>query len=305
MRGRVVGGRCAAVVVNFETPDTTLETVRSLREARRPLDEIIVVENGSRDGSADRLRAALTSLTFLETDRNLGFSGGCNVGIRHALAHGAQRVLLVNSDAFLPPECLGHLESTLDGNPGLGIVGPAIVARSSPPTILSAGISYSPRSGWMRNLGFGRPYTPSSDHLRPVAAVSGCVMLVDRAVFDRVGLFDEDYFFSFEDLDFCLRAERAGFRSACLTGVPAYHLGSHSIGPRSPLRVYYGVRNHLLLAERGHPGNSRRRLMLRKASVVLLNIAYAIRSPDVPKVSGFAALVRGVRDHLRRRHGPA
>jgi GT2 family glycosyltransferase len=212
----------------------------------------------------------------------------------------------MNSDAIVRPDCIGRLEGVLARGAGLGIVAPTIVSQTPPPTILSAGISYSVGSGRMRNLGHGELFRRSlGDGARQADAVSGCVMLIEREVLDRIGLFDEDYFFSYEDVDFCLRAARAGFRSACVLGAVAFHLGSHSIGLRSPLRVYYGVRNHLLLAERGHPGDSSLRIALRKGSVLLLSLGYALTSPEVPRAAGLKALVRGVGDHVRRRYGPA
>src|SRR6185369_13020903 len=89
------------------------------------------------------------------TGRNLGFAGGVNAGIRDALARGADRVLLVNSDVIVPPDCVERLERAVE-KPDMGIAGPAIVARADPGWVASLGISYSPRTGRMRHTGVGR-----------------------------------------------------------------------------------------------------------------------------------------------------
>lgn len=131
-------------------------------------------------------------------------------------------------------------------------------------------------------------------------AVSGCVMLVRRAVFERAGLFDVDYFFSFEDIDLCLRAAAAGFGTACVHDAVAYHEGGRSIGRRSARRVYFATRNHLRLARRA--GGSRGR-HLRSGLVVGLNAAYVLVAPEAPIIGGLAAVARGVWHHVSGRYG--
>src|SRR6185295_17162088 len=101
--------------------------------------------------------------------------------------------------------------------------------------IASAGMRYVPRTGRMRHLRVGESVDAYSLPSQAVVdGVSGCVMMIRRQVFDAIGLLDEDYFFSFEDLDFCLRARRAGFATVVSGRATAYHEGSRSIGVSSP-----------------------------------------------------------------------
>jgi GT2 family glycosyltransferase len=126
-------------------------------------------------------------------------------------------------------------------------------------------------------------------------------MLVRREVFDHIGLLDESYFFSFEDIDFCLRAGAAGFTTACVQDARAYHEGGRTIGRRSPKRVYFGTRNHLRLSSRiGDPASR----PMRFALVTALNAAYVLVSPEAPLLAGSAALIRGVWHHVIGRYGP-
>ena len=103
-------------------------------------------------------------------------------------------------------------------------------------------------------------------------------MLVRREVFEAVGLLDEDYFFGFEDLDFCLKARRAGFATILADRATIYHEGGQSLGPLSVRRFYFAARNHLLLARRADPSAGRLVSLFRGCSIVLLNLAHAVVS---------------------------
>jgi GT2 family glycosyltransferase len=135
-----------------------------------------------------------------------------------------------------------------------------------------------------------------------VDAVTGCVMLIRREVFERAGHLDGAYFYSFEDLDLCLRARDAGFTVMCVPGARAHHEGGHAIGRRSSRRVYFATRNHLRLSARLQPRRTRRAVTA--GAIIALNTAYVLTSPDAPLWSGLAAVVRGSWHHLLGRYGP-
>jgi GT2 family glycosyltransferase/glycosyltransferase involved in cell wall biosynthesis len=303
--------RVAAVVLHYGAADDTWLAVRSLLASRRSIDEVIVVDNdgGGPDVETNRLRAALRGVgprvTYVRQERNLGFSGGMNVGIRHALAGGADAVLLVNNDIIVPPDCLERLEHSLTAVPRAGIAGPMILARSEPDRVESLGLSYKRGSGRMRQRTARLPLTGGERFgVRTVDAVSGCLMLVRREVLETVGLLDEDYFFSFEDLDFCLRARRAGYVTVLCGLTSAYHEGSRSIGPETSRRLYYAARNHLLLALRVDPSAGPLRSLVRGAVIVALNLAHALRSGGGWLPARLGAVLAGTRDYATGRFGP-
>jgi GT2 family glycosyltransferase/glycosyltransferase involved in cell wall biosynthesis len=300
--------RLAAVVLNYRTPDDTLLTVRSLLALRRPPDDIVVVNNDVR-GSSDEAEAGLAPvaglITWIETGRNLGFSGGMNVGIRRALEQGADQVVLVNSDVIVPPDCVERLQACLAGAPAAGIAGPVVLSRSEPDRIASLGMSYAPRTGRMRHTCFGtrigdRRQLPEQ---QVVDGVSGCLMLVSRQVFEAVGLLDEDYFFSFEDLEFCLRARRAGFTTILAGHAVVHHEGGRSIGATSPARLYFATRNHLRLGAGAASSAGRLDHVARDASILALNVAHAVRSSGASLPVRLAAVARGARDYFAGRMG--
>jgi GT2 family glycosyltransferase/glycosyltransferase involved in cell wall biosynthesis len=290
----------ATVVLNYRTPDETFVAARSI-ETSHYRAGLIVVDNGGAD--AESLRALLPSAEVMRTPANLGYSGGCNVGIRRGLEVGADAVLVFNSDAVLHPCALDLLVEALRARPSAGIAAPVLCAMDEPEVLTSAGISYATSTGRMKNQMFRRHRARLGvAAVRTVDAASGCALLISRAVFERCGLLDETYFFSFEDVEFCLRARAAGFETICVSAATAYHRGSTTIGARSARRVYYGVRNQLRLAQHAAPAPLLPRLA-RSAAIVGYNAGYVARSRDVPFLSGAAALSRGCIDYLRGRDG--
>ena len=243
----------------------------------------------------------LDEVTFLSAGRNTGFSAGVNLGIRHALANGATHVMLVNSDVVLPVGALRALLDALAVDSARGIAAPVIAARPAPDAVASAGMRFSDASGRMRHKLVGASMRQRFPDWQSVAGVSGCAMLVRREVFDAAGLLPESYFFSFEDLAFCLDARQHGFDVGVVGNAVAYHEGSRSMGATSTRRLYFASRNHLLLAST-RPGNWLVRTG-RATAIVGYNAAYALTSSGGSLPSRLAAVARGVRDHLRGRYG--
>jgi len=298
--------RLAAVVLNFRTPAMTVEAVVNLRRSERPIDEIVVVDNDAEGSCQAPLAAAGESATYIANGANLGFAGGMNRGIRHALDNGATLVLLVNSDAFPEPDCVGRLEQALTERPDAGIAAPVLLMRSDPTRVASAGFRFSPRSGRARQVGYDRPLAELAPPAwQPHAAVSGCVMLLTRELCEQAGLFEESFFFSFEDLELCLRARRAGFEVGLVGDARVLHAGSASIPLDSPARFYYAARNHLLAASRGAPLTNPLVRWARAVGIVGLNLAHALRFRGPGRLARLAAVARGTLDAARGRYGAA
>jgi GT2 family glycosyltransferase len=293
------------VVLNFHTPDQTWLAVRSLASSFRVPDEVIVVNNGGELPPMASVPASSgcdrEAVRVIDPGRNLGFAGGVNAGILDAFARSADFVLLVNSDAVLEPDALDSLLQAANRDASAGILAPLLLTRVEPSRVASAGIDYSESTGRVRSVMTGALAADMTGEPFEVSAVSGCVMLIRRAAFEAVGGFDGEYFFSFEDVDLCLRARRAGHRVLCVPRARAHHEGSHSIGKRSSRRIYFATRNHLRLAASLEPLTLRR--LMRGAFIVVLNAAYVLTSPDAPLVAGLAAVARGTRDHILGRYG--
>lgn len=284
----------AAVVLNYGTPHQTAVAVEMLRRSNTRPAPLIVVDNGDGVECGAALAAFGTDVTIVATGANLGFSGGCNAGIREALNAGATAVLLVNSDVIVPPDCVTRLMESLARQSQPGIVGPIVRSRAWPDRVLSAGIDYHAGNGRVRQR-------VVADTGTEVAAVSGCAMLVHHSVFDRIGLLAEEYFFSFEDIEFCRRARAEGFDIGVEPSAAVYHEGSATMGT-SPRRLYYAARNHLRLGAET-PARTPWHRLGRQWAIGLYNLAHAVTSAGATAPARVLAVARGIADHLRGRYG--
>jgi hypothetical protein len=238
-----------AVVLNHREAIDTLRCLGALDKVRyRPLTTL-VVDNASGPGEVAWLRSV--GATVVESGGNLGYAGGNNVGIRRALASGAEAVWLVNSDAYVHRLSLPRLVRALRRHPEVGIIGPRILeADSATPKIQSEGGRIDWEAGGRSELiGRGRP-PDRGGGLRLVDFVPGAAMLVRRRVFEEVGLLPEEYFLYFEETEFCLRAAGVGWKVAVETGARAVHRFASTDGLPSESLLYYFVRNRLLFGRR-------------------------------------------------------
>jgi GT2 family glycosyltransferase len=202
----------AVVVVNWNGLEDTQRCLDSLGRLDYPAIGVIVVDNGSTDGSAARL-AAIAGVELVRSDRNLGFAGGANLGIRRGLAAGAAYVWLLNNDTEVEPGTLSALVEEAEVDPRIGIVGGVL------PEAWGGGRI----NQW---TGVVRPVTDPGE--RP-DYIAGTCMLVRREVFERIGLFDEAFFFYYEDADLCRRARAAGWQLAVAPDARVEHEGGASV----------------------------------------------------------------------------
>ncbi len=220
--------RTSVVIVNWNGRDLTLECLASLEKAG-PM-EVIVVDNGSKDGSVDEIRRRHPAVTVLPMGTNLRFAGGNNAGIRHALASGAEEILLLNNDTVVDPDFLRAMSSTLRSSPEIGAVAPFIFYHDRPDLLWYAGGEISYWTGTMRHAGIRR--TASGLAMRPhdTDSATGCCLLARREALERVGLLDESYFMYAEDADWCARARAAGYRIVVEPRARVWHKVSVSAG---------------------------------------------------------------------------
>lgn len=288
------------VVLNWNGLNETRSCLDALGKITYARVKVIVVDNGSTDGSVDALRAEYPQIMLLPLSENVGFAEGNNHGLRHALRQGADYVLLLNNDACIAPDAVDVLVQTAQADRQIGILGAIIYRNDDPQRIESAGGWFNLYTGRLRHF-----ETLAVDQVRPyeVDMVSGCAMMVQREVMEQVGLLTARYFAYLEDTEWCVRVLRAGYQVVAVPGAQVWHRGSAaSGGSRAPLRIYYSVRNHLLLVNAQAPARNRLHRAWRDGWVIALNLAYVMVGPIV-KGAGLKALVWGIRDYYRGRFG--
>jgi N-acetylglucosaminyl-diphospho-decaprenol L-rhamnosyltransferase len=220
-------GRVSAVVVNFEAGPLLTTCVASL--ATEADGGVVVVDNGSEDGSTALLTASDPSVPVLRPGRNLGFGGAVNRGVA---ATGSELVLVCNPDLEVLPGAVAALVAALDADPTAGVAGPVVrtgdghvypSARRFPSLVDAAG--HALLGLWQPDNRFTRRYHGDTTATSPIAVdwVSGACFLARRAALESVGGFDEDYFMYVEDVDLCWRLARAGWATLFVPGAVVVH----------------------------------------------------------------------------------
>ena len=282
--------KLAAVVLNWNGGDDTAAAIASLGDL-----PVICVDNGSTDGSPDAVAERYPHVDLIRTGVNLGFAGGNNVGIRRALAGGADWVLLLNSDATAEPGLASALESAAHARPDAGLLACTILGLDGR-TVQYAGASFRAKLGYS-----GRVETTDVDRVRDVGRADGAALAVSRAAVERVGLLDESLFLYVEDVEWSLRIREAGFAVVFVPGARVRHKGSAaSGGGASTTNLYYDTRNTIAVCER-HAPMPRGRRGLRRAVVVAAHLAQAVGRPR--RGAAVRAVVDGWRDARAGRLG--
>jgi GT2 family glycosyltransferase len=242
--------RLLVVIVNYRTPQQTIDCLRSLEPEVRALGgvTVVVTDNHSQDDSVERIRDALATngwddwAALMPLDKNGGFAFGNNAAIRPALASAnpppPDYVLLLNPDTVAFPDALGELLRFMDAHPEVGIAGsrlqvpdgshqPSRFRFHSVWSELNSGLRLGVVSRLLRNYVVAAALVEADDVRDWVAGAS---MIVRRQVFLDVGLFDQDYFLYYEEADFCLNARRRNWPCWYVNGSRVMHIAGCSTG---------------------------------------------------------------------------
>jgi hypothetical protein len=289
--------RVAIVIVIWNGRDDTLECLGSFRADTYPNKEIVIVDNGSTDDSVATIRAQFPEAVILQTGKNLGFTGGNNVGIKYAVEKGVDYVYLINNDTLVEDDALEKLVEVAEANPGAGLLAPVIHNFDPPQEIWFASSLVDLRKGaaWHDNA-----RQPSrEDPPYEVPWVTGCAMLIRSELLRRLGGFDDRYYLSWEDVDLSLRVRNEGHTLLVAPNARIYHKGGQSGKNLDGIYGYYAVRNSLLLASK-HSGADYPRAAV---AIVVGALRHSLRIRSF-RIARLRLLWDGLRDHLIGRYGP-
>src|SRR3989344_3331017 len=220
------------ITLNYNGKKDTLNLLASLVNIEKKdfQIEIIVVDNWSLDDSVSAIESTYPSVTVLKNGRNLGLSGGNNVGIAYALRTDASYLFLVNNDTLLKPSCLQILFRELEQNSKAGIAAPKIYFFQPSDTIWYAGGVIDWANALCSHRGMDEKDKGVYNAIEETDFASGCAMMVKREVYDSIGMFDDDYFLYYEDADFNVRAKRAGWNILYVPEAVIWHVNASTSG---------------------------------------------------------------------------
>lgn len=247
--------KTTAVILNWNSHEMTAECIRSLLAMDAQNLEILLVDNGSSDGSAEILSRAFPQITVQRQESNLGFAAGCNVGIRHALAHRAEYILLLNNDTLVSRDFIREMLAAAECDPRIAAVCPKIYFADQPHLLWYAGADFSLWTGTPKHRGWKQIDRGQFDDYREITQATGCAMLVRCSALRAVGLLDEQFWAYAEDLDWSVRFLKSGY---LLTFAPKAHLWHYdgatsvkSMGSGSQaIRQFFSTRNMVLVARK-------------------------------------------------------
>lgn len=240
----------AIILLNYNSYHDTSECIESILKTGEDNYKIFIVDNASQDKSIVQLKKDYSNnslIKFLCSDENLGFSGGCNIGVQYALKNEFDYILLLNNDTLVTEYFIKELILIAESDKKIGIVGGKTLFADDKKSIWDAG-------GYISNRSFRgirrRQESPGINEVREVGFVTCCLALVKKEVFSEIGLLPEAYFFGSEEWEFSLRAKRSGFKLVYTPNCIIYHKVGRSHVYNSAKMLYNTYRNRILFVKR-------------------------------------------------------
>jgi GT2 family glycosyltransferase len=234
----------SVIIPTFNRKDDLLLCLNSLKNSTYPNLEIIVVDNASTDGTYNAVKQIFPDVKIVINDRNLGVTGGRNRG---AIESRGDYLLFLDHDMIVDKQMIEELLKAVRVDPKIGIAGPIIYYYDEPSKVWAAGTSISMLTG---KISFNDKVT-NTKHFE--VQVIPATIIVKREVLDKVGLFDETFFATYEDTDFCFRIRKAGYKVVCVPEAKAWHkipIDSKSQELRLLSRSYYIARNRIIFMKK-------------------------------------------------------
>jgi GT2 family glycosyltransferase len=227
------GPGVAIVILNWNNLDDTLGCIESLRRSSYRNCRMVVVDNGSTDGSQAGLRE-IPDIDLVEIEHNIGPTRGQNVGVKRALEDSCDYVVLANNDIVVHEEMIARLVAAAEADPLVGIAAPKMYYFEPPDLLWFAGGTVSRWRGKSKHIGFKQPDAGQHDRPREIDYVGAAAMLVRREVYEQIGGENPAYFIYFNDTDFCMRAKGAGWKVLYTPDAILWHKVSTAVVDDSP-----------------------------------------------------------------------
>ncbi len=242
--------KVSIIIVNWNGLEHLATCLSSLSAQTFRNFEVILVDNGSSDGSVEYIREHHPGLTLVTLPENTGFATGNNRGFEHA--HG-EYIVTLNNDTRVEKDWLEALVGVADRDFQVGMVASRICSFTDPDLVDSVGMGICP-DGMARGLYRNRRWSSLTlDEVEDILLPSACAALYKRAMIAETGFFDDDFFAYAEDVDLGLRGRLAGWNAVAATQAVVYHKYSQSSGGFSPFKVYLVERNHYWVAFKNFP----------------------------------------------------
>ena len=243
----IKNSKVAIIIVNWKQYELTKSCLFSLKKINYDNHQIILIDNESNQKELKSIKNQFENIITFSNERNLGFTGANNIGIKHAIKNEFEYVMLINNDTEVEKNFISPLIDSLEKNKNLGAVQPLILNFDSRKKVWNAG-------GFLNKF-FGYFYVNKNpkEIKKNIDWITGCCFFVRIEVIKKIGLLDESFFAYYEDVDWSIRIKNSGYDLAFIKSSVIYHHCSKSSqnelseGKLSPFVHYLNIRNHIFL----------------------------------------------------------
>jgi GT2 family glycosyltransferase len=294
------------VILNWNKWRLSLECISALSHLSYPNWRLLLVDNGSTDGSLEKFSHLPDHSELIALKDNRGYTGGCNAAIARGMESGADYIWLLNNDAIVEKNTLSRLVALAESDSRIGLVGPLLMRPGSPPSCEAAGVRFDCSKALLEVTTDIVQARQWQSECPENMAIFGTGLLIRRSVIEKVGAFDENFFAYDEDIDLSIRSAQAGFLNLVEFQSILWHQPRPSLPDDSDLVAphvyYYMTRNDLRLWRKHAPTFAAIKAhiwTLHRSLKQVVDLQRAGRGATVVE-----ALLQGIWDGLRGKSGP-
>ncbi len=239
------------IILNHNGKEDTIECLESIRAQTYKNYKVCIVDNASTDGSQDYFKENFSWAMLIENETNLGFAEANNIAIKQAMKMKLDSVLLLNNDTKVAPDMLSELIKPMKVNLAIGIAGPKMYYYNRSDTLWFARGKMDWKTGVTSHIGGMEQDYGQYNEICDSDFISGCALLIHKNVINKIGLMDERYFYYQEDIDYCTKAIKAGFKCIVAPRAKLWHkVARTSGGSENPFGAFLKPRNRIIFMKK-------------------------------------------------------